>query len=143
MSNHLSYTTEDGALGPAWDAEPVGRADAGRLTRLMTLLEAASAPADVLPARGTMKETVALVLDGRHAPATEEELATLVALMRRYLDQLVRSAEAPGSGPQLVALAEKGRLLLRDRRPGNGRQDVVRVAGVVRDLLDAVEGGGS
>ncbi|MFE4496100.1 hypothetical protein ACFRKD_26965 [Streptomyces niveus] len=141
-----SYPTvdcPDGALGPFWDTEGHfdGPADSGA-TRLMTLVREASAPAARLPGRDTMHEAVALVLDGRHAPATVEALGVLVDLLTRYLDQLVRSAQAPGGGPQLDDLAEKGRRLLTERASDGPRRNVVRLAGAVRDLMAAVEPGG-
>ncbi|MFD3923086.1 hypothetical protein [Streptomyces sp. NPDC058595] len=143
-----AVSSPDGALGPVWDHEEPARldpADTDQLQQLLTSLRAWALQDGCLPTSDAMRRTVALVLDGRHAPADVPDLDVLIDTFSRYLAYLVEElrsmpAELPSGATSVAELATRASALLaEDRLPGNRRRDVVRLAGAVRDLMVTVE----
>lgn len=151
----VTVISPDGALGPFWDHEapapaPVPEparldpADTDQLQQLLTSLRA-WALEDGLPTSDAMRRTVALVLDGRHAPAQTQDLDVLIGTFTQYLAYLVNvlgtmPAELPSGATSVAELADRAtKLLAEERLPGNRRRDVVRLAGATRDLMVTVE----
>lgn len=142
----------DGALGPFWDHEEpapatarMDPADTDQLQQLLTSLRAWALQDGCLPTSDAMRRTVALVLDGRHAPADVPDLDVLISTFTQYLAYLVdvlssMPAELPSGATSVAELADRAaKLLAEERLPGNRRRDVVRLAGATRDLMETVE----
>ncbi|MFB8441209.1 hypothetical protein ACFC7A_19405 [Streptomyces niveus] len=146
----VTVSGPDGALGPVEDQETEVRAarldpgDTDQLQQLLTSLRA-WALEDGLPSSDTMRRTVAMVLDGRHAPAAAQDLDVLITTCTQYLAYLVdvltpARASLPSSATPVAELVRRATALLaEDRPPANRRRDVVRLAGAVGDLMSTVE----
>ncbi|WP_381803893.1 hypothetical protein [Streptomyces niveus] len=92
-----------------------------------------------------MRRTVALVLDGRHAPASTPDLVVLIATFTQYLGYLVdvltptRATLLSGATPVADLVRRASNLLAEERLPAHRWRDVVRLADAVQDLMTVVE----